>query len=207
MEKEGIIMKYLNRILIFLFVVIDAWYVYDRLSRGVYNRLEIAAAVIPVLLGPWLIKKILHYEMSEPLKFVYYLFTFACVILGSILNLYNIPETMWFDKVTHFISGFLTSIVALMLIKYGRLTVKSKWFVPIFIIIFSIGIAGCWEFLEYFMDMITGGDTQHVLTTGVDDSMGDMLVAALASIMFAIYYYYQVYFAKKNHMETLVEHL
>ena len=114
---------------------------------------------------------------------------------------------MWFDKVTHFISGFLTSIVALMLIKYGRVTVKSKWFVPIFIIIFSIGIAGCWEFLEYFMDMITGGDTQHVLTTGVDDSMGDMLVAALASIMFAIYYYYQVYFAKKNHMETLVEHL
>ena len=69
MEKEGIIMKYLNRILIFLFVVIDAWYVYDRLSRGVYNRLEIAAAVIPVLLGPWLIKKILHYEMC--LLFIY----------------------------------------------------------------------------------------------------------------------------------------
>lgn len=200
-------MKYLNRILIVLFVVIDGWYVYDRISRGVYDRLEIALAVIPVLLGPWLIHKILHYQMSDTLKFVYYLFTFACVMLGSVLNLYNIPETMWLDKVTHFISGFLTSIVALMLIKYGKVSVKSKWFIPVYIVIFSVGVAGCWEFLEYFMDMITGGDTQHVLTTGIDDSMGDMLVATLASIMFAIYYYYQVHFAKTNRIETLVDHL
>ena len=200
-------MKYLNRILIVLFVVIDGWYVYDRISRGVYDRLEIALAVIPVLLGPWLIHKILHYQMSDTLKFVYYLFTFACVMLGSVLNLYNIPETMWFDKVTHFISGFLTSIVALMLIKYGKVSVKSKWFIPVYIVIFSVGVAGWWEFFEYFMDMITGGDTQHVLTTGIDDSMGDMLVATLASIMFAIYYYYQVHFAKTNRIETLVDHL
>ncbi len=206
-EKEGIDMKNLNRILIFLFIVIDGWYVYDHLSRGDMNRLEIALAVIPVLLAPWLIDKILHYKMSETLKFVYYLFTFACVILGSVLNLYNIPETRCFDKVTHFISGFLTSIVALMILKYGKVKTEKKWFVPIFIILFSVGIAGIWEFFEYFMDMITGGDTQHVLTTGVGDSMDDMLVATLASILFSIYYYYQVHYAKKNQIEMLEKHL
>lgn len=200
-------MKLWNRILMFLFIVIDAWYVMDRLLRGVYDRLEIAFAVIPVLLGPWLIKKILHYEMSETLKFVYYLFTFACVILGSIINLYNIPETMWFDKVTHFISGFLTSIIALLLLKHGKVTVKSNWFIPVFVILFSVGVAGFWEFFEYLSDMITGGDTQHALTSGVDDTMGDMIVAFFASVLFAIYYIYQVHFAKKNKIKELEEHL
>lgn len=200
-------MKYLNRLMIFLFVVIDSWYIYDRISRGVTDRLAIGFAVIPVLLAPWLIKKILHYEMAEPLKFVYYLFTFSCVILGSVLNLYNIPETQGFDKFTHFISGFLTSIVALFVLKLAKLQDSKLWFRILFILLFSVAIAGFWEYFEFFSDMITGGDTQHVLDTGNGDTMGDMIAATIASILFTIYYYYQIKHAKKNQIEKLEAYL
>lgn len=200
-------MKYLNRLLIFLFIAIDTWYIWDRLSRGVTDRLAIGFAVIPVLLAPWLIKKILHYEMSEPLKFVYYLFTFCCVILGSVLNLYNIPETRGFDKFTHFISGFLTSVVALLVLKLAHLKDQKLWFRVIFIILFSIAVAGVWEYFEFFSDMITGGDTQHVLDTGIDDTMGDMIAATIASLLFSIYYIYQTKIAKVNRIEKIEKYL
>lgn len=200
-------MKILNRIIIFLFIVIDLYYVWERLSSGNTDRLVIALAVIPVLLGPWLIKKILRYEMGEGLKFVYYLFTFCCVILGSVLNLYNIPETKGFDKVTHFVSGFLSSIVAILFLKKSKMKKIPLWFTISYIILFSVAIGGIWEFFEFFCDKITGGDTQHVLDSGINDTMGDMLAATLASVFFSFYYYYQVKFAKKNHIEKLEEYL
>lgn len=198
-------MKLLNRILIALFILIDGWYVYDKLSTGVTDRLAIALAVIPILLGPYLIKKIFHYEMGEPLKFVYYLFTFCCVILGSVLNWYNLPQTKGFDKLTHFVSGFLTSMVALLVLKKAGIKNKKMWFIVTYIILFSVAIGGIWEFFEFFCDAITGGDTQHVLDSGVDDTMGDMLVATLASILFSLYYLYSYKWAKTNHVKKLEE--
>lgn len=199
-------MKNLNRIIIFLFIAIDVYYVWERLSSGNTDRLIIALAVIPVLLGPFLIQKILKYEMGEGLKFVYYLFTFCCVILGSVLNLYNIPETKGFDKVTHFVSGFLTSIVALVFLKKAKIK-KPIWFTISYILLFSIAIGGIWEFFEFFCDKITGGDTQHVIDSGINDTMGDMLAATLASLFFCFYYYYQKVFAKIDKIKKLEEYL
>ncbi|MDD3340944.1 MAG: DUF2238 domain-containing protein [Bacilli bacterium] len=200
-------MKLLNRILIALFIIIDVWYIYDRIRIGTTDRLLVAFTVIPILLGPYLIQKIFHYEMKEPLKFIYYLFTFCCVILGSVLNLYNLPQTRGFDKFTHFISGFLTSLVALLVLKKAQLKNKKTWFIVVFIILFSTAVAGIWEYFEFFCDKITGGDTQHVLDSGIQDTMLDMLVATGASILFSIYYIYSYKKAKVNHIKKIEEYL
>lgn len=199
-------MKKLNYVMIFLFLSIDIWYVVDQLVRGDTSRLLVAAAVIPVLLGPWLIKKIFHYEMNDALTFVYLLFTFCCVILGSVLNLYNRPETQGFDKLTHFISGFLTSFLALIVLKHSKIKNSPMWFNMIFILVFSMAIGAFWEYLEFASDNILGGNTQHYLETGVGDTMWDMIVAFFASLLFNAYYYIKSK-TSPNHFEKMMKTL
>ncbi len=195
--------KVLNRILICLFIGIGIWYFYDQLSMQVYDRLLIGLAIIPVLLGPWIIKKLFHYEMCELLKFCYYLFALLGLILGSVLKFYQ--AFPGFDKFVHFLSGIITSIVALIFLKKSNTNKKKTplWFQMLFIILFTLGVASIWEFFEYFCDNITGGDAQYVAATGVDDTMNDMLIAFAGGILFNLYYAYQMCKAKRNKIELL----
>lgn len=199
--------KTLNKILVCIYIGVGIWYFYDQLSRGLYDRLLIGLAIIPVLLGPWLIKKILKYEMCEVLTFCYYIFALLGLILGSILNFYKLFPG--FDKFTHFISGFVSSVVALVFLKKANL-LKGKqpiWFSILFIICFSLAVASIWEFFEFFCDKFTGADAQYVQSTGVNDTMEDMLVAFLGSILFSLYYLYQEKKAKHNQIKKLEKYL
>ncbi len=198
-------MKKLNYVMIFLFIVIDIWYVYDQLSLQNTSRLACAFAVIPVLLVPFVVKKVLRYEMNDTLKFVYYLFAFCCVILGSVLNLYNRPATQGFDKITHFISGLLTSLIALIILKHSKLRNNSVWFNILFMLLFSVAIGAVWEYFEYAFDTLLKDNLQHV-ETGVTDTMLDMIVATFASVLFSIYYYLESK-KKNNHIEKMLKTL
>ena len=80
---------------------------------------------------------------------------------------------------------------------------ELKWFHIIFMIAFGLMIASFWEFFEFASDNILGGDTQWVKETGVDDTMGDMLIAFLGSILFCIYYFIEVQVKKDKFMKKL----
>lgn len=180
-------LKWCSRILICIMLGIAIWYLFDRLSSGNYNRLAIGLATFPVLLVPYLIKKLFHYEMSEVLTFVYYLFVFCSLVLGSVLNWYS--QIGWFDLFTHFLSGILTSFVALIFLKKVHLLDKKYlWFQIIFTVCFTLAIACLWEFWEFSCDTLTGGDTQKVLGSGVTDTMTDMLIAFAGCILYTIIY-------------------
>lgn len=145
-------------------------------------------SIIIVCIVPWLIKKVLKYEMSETLKFIYFLFVFIALILGSIYNLYR--TISWFDLLAHFLSGIVTCVLALIILKKFDLLKKDlPIFHIVFIIAFSLMIASFWEFFEFLSDKVLKGDTQWVLLTGVDDTMTDMLIAFLSSVIFSVFYY------------------
>lgn len=145
-------------------------------------------SIIIVCIVPWLIKKVLKYEMSETLKFIYFLFVFIALILGSIYNLYR--TISWFDLLAHFLSGIITCLLALIILKKFDLLKKDlPIFHIVFIIAFSLMIASFWEFFEFLSDKVLKGDTQWVLLTGVDDTMTDMLIAFLSSVIFSVFYY------------------
>ena len=72
-------------------------------------------SIIIVCIVPWLIKKVIKYEMSETLKFIYFLFVFIALIQGSIYNLYR--TISWFDLLAHFLSGIVTCVLALIILK------------------------------------------------------------------------------------------
>lgn len=145
-------------------------------------------SIIIVCIVPWLIKKVLKYEMSETLKFIYFLFVFIALILGSIYNLYR--TISWFDLLAHFLSGIVTCVLALIILKkFDLLNKDLPIFHIVFIIAFSLMIASFWEFFEFLSDKVLKGDTQWVLLTGVDDTMTDMLIAFLSSVIFSVFYY------------------
>ena len=55
----------------------------------------------------------------------------------------------------------------------------------------TLMVAGLWEIFEFTVDNLLGGDAQKVLTTGVTDTMKDIICALLGSILFSFCYLYE----------------
>ena len=106
----------------------------------------------------------------------YVVFIIFAQLLGSVVNLYN--TTWWYDLFAHFISGVLTSILALVVIDwFGVYNEKKKGFNFLFIICFTLMVASIWEFLEY------GAYVNVVFKTGVTRADCEKFNEAIFTIM------------------------
>lgn len=151
------------------------------------SKVLLVLCIFPLVMVPYILDKIKLYHMNEVLIFVYYVFIFLALILGSILGFYH--KIWWFDLLCHFTSGCLVSLVGFILLdKNNLINKKYSIFGFIFIIIFTIGIATIWEYFEFIIDKVSGQDVQNVITTGVDDTIEDMLIATFPGIISSIYY-------------------
>lgn len=179
---------HVNKLWLLLYLFIMFYQLIVNGTKVALSKNLTVLSIIIVVLGPYLIKKVFKYKMSEELKFLYFSFIFVALILGCIYNFYR--TISWFDLFAHFLSGIMTSIVALIILKRFNLLKKNLLFFDmIFIVSFTLLIASCWEFFEFFSDKIFKSDCQWVLLTGVDDTMGDMLISSLASIIFSLVFY------------------
>lgn len=180
-------LKFCNSFMKISFSVFALYKIFLGLQLEKYDRIAATACVFIVVLVPFIIRKVTCYNLSDKLEFIYLIFIFLAHILGTVVNLYS--SVWWWDLFVHCLSGVFTSYIALILLtEFKVFNNKNKIFNVIFIICFSLSIASLWEFFEFSADKITGGDTQWVLKTGVDDTMTDMLVAFLGSILFSFYY-------------------
>jgi uncharacterized membrane protein YjdF len=158
------------------------------------SKILTVLCILPLIMVPYLLDKIKVYHMDEFLILFYYLFLLLALVMGSVLNFYY--KIWWFDLFAHFISGFMTSIIAFILLKENKLVNKKyKWFGFLFILMFVVSIAAFWEYFEFVCDKLFHGNAQWV-ETGVDDTMTDMLIASFAGLLSSIYYLY--YLHKKN---------
>lgn len=133
-------------------------------------------------LTPWLFPlfmSMLHFKMTDEIKIINIVFIYFASLVGSALAGYTWP---FYDKIVHFFSGILASIIAMILyfmIKKQRTIDNKQDYVLflIFIMTVSLSIAVIWEFYEYFMLVAFNNDCILHYTTGVHDSMTDMLSA------------------------------
>lgn len=145
------------------------------------------SSILLTITAPYWIEKLLKKKLSPMVKFICILFVFCAHFLGATVELYN--KFAYYDKITHTISGILTALLAMLLLKQlGMYDKKKIFFNVLFIISITLSVAACWEFFEYFGNIIFGGDAQRVIQTGVNDTMQDMLVAFLGSIAVSILY-------------------
>ncbi len=112
-------------------------------------------------------------------------FIFLSHPLGVCVDLYaTLP---WYDKLCHMFSGTLMSLLCLAfyyLLKPNRRVEKEDaHLAAAFMFLGSMAIAGLWEIAEYIAAPIMHRDLQHVATTGVGDSMQDMIVCLIGTVI------------------------
>lgn len=197
-------MKKLNNVLIFLATLASVCLFIRDFNAGAYDRLLSSASIILVLLIPRILSKLFKIKISDAMELVYIVFIILAQLLGSSVNLYN--TVWWYDLFAHFLSGILIAVLALVVMDwFGVYKAKNKFFNTLFIISFSLMIASFWEFIEFGADTILGMNVQHAIETGVKDTMEDMIVAFLGTIIVAISYVVEDKVTKNGFLKKIVD--
>lgn len=157
--------------------------VYNALSSSAYYVFLSALSIFMIFI-PLLFYKISRIKPSPYLSFIGYLFIILAFGVGMVFNGYSrIP---YFDKVMHTASGVLFGTIGLLI--YPLLLEKPKEIckasAPGFIyccISFSALTAVIWEIIEYILNIFLHNDPQKVLTTGVNDTMLDMIFCLIGA--------------------------
>lgn len=181
-------MKKVNKILIFICCLLSICYTLSIIHTGDLYNILIRLSFIPVVLAPTILRK-LKINISSTSEFVFIIFVFVGHFLGSIVALYN--KIYWLDTFAHFLSGIVVSFFVLEFIKKAKIK-TNLLFDCLFIVGMSSLIALSWEIFEFTCDNLFNKDAQKVLLTGVDDTMKDMIVALLGSLLFSVSYAYEI---------------
>lgn len=176
-------MKILNIFLIIITLVCSAFTIFGELNQDIVIILKDSSIILTVTL-PYIIQKLFKVKINEGLITIWIIFIFLAHYLGVTAEFYN--KWPFFDKVTHTMSGILTGYIALVILSHQK--TKNKLFNVLFIVSFSWLCAGIWEVFEFTCNYFFGGDAQRVAATGVSDTMWDMIVAFIGSIIVSIWY-------------------
>ncbi len=192
-------MKKINNIIIILSLVIELIYFIMNPIITIDNIL-LLLSYIPVIFIPRIFNYIFKkskIKITDDIEFAYLIFLILAFLFGSIMGGYS--KIYWYDSFTHLLSGVFTAFMAPILLKWlNRYNKKDIVFNIIYIILVTLSVAVLWECTEFTIDKILGTDTQKVLTTGVNDTMKDMICALIGSILYSIYYLYSL--SKKSNI-------
>ena len=148
------------------------------------NGLDMApVAAFTCFLVP-LALKLLHLKPIFEMYILNVVFATIASIAGSMLDAYAIP---YFDKVLHFCSGFLITLLGFILFSYFMKKTdfqnqRERLFSIFYCNAFNMQIAVYWEFFEYGCLIFLNNDAIRHYTTGVHDSITDMLMSFFAGI-------------------------
>jgi len=199
-------MKKLNNVLIFLCSLAAICIFVKDINIGATDRLLGDITIPLVLFMPRIIKSIFKIKITDAMELVYVIFIILAQFIGSVINLYN--KVWWYDLFAHFLSGVLTTILAMVVMDwFGVYKEKHKWFNVLFMICFTLMVASLWEFSEFAADLIMKTDVQHVIDTGVADTMEDMLIAFGGSIIVSISYLVENKVSKNGFLRKIVSDL
>ncbi len=185
MKKTKLNIFYKIAVLIYILTCVAGLFI--NFNAGNMNRISMCfVAMITPFLVP-LVFKILHWQMNVESKLANIIFVYFASLIGSGFGGYSIP---YFDKVLHFTSGLLGTIFGILLfhtlIKKKRVDKKFQPLYLLFINAVNISIAALWEFFEYFMLVVFNNDCINHYTTGVHDSLTDMICAFIAGLILTI---------------------
>ena len=146
----------------------------------------LVACVTPLIVP--CVFRLFHWRRVYELEIANVCFVYFASLIGSCFHGYSV---LGFDKVVHFASGLLFTIVAALVYMIIK---KSDRFVQredyhlflVFINALNLAIAVCWEFYEYAMLIFFDNDCINHYTQGVHDSITDMLCAACGGILITL---------------------
>lgn len=159
--------------------------------RGLYrgdNYAAFQAALALVMFSfPALITRFLHFSIPQDCRLIYYVFTFSTIVVGSAM--YGYTRIPYWDKLFHFFSGILISAAGLIVCHLLFYTMSGaqrtrRILYTLFPFLFNLSVAVLWEVYEYLLYILLGIDAVNHLTSGVNDTMQDIIVCLLGGILF-----------------------
>ena len=188
-------MKKINNIIILSMLIINTGCIGLTLLGKYNSNILVCLSLYLIVFIPKILRKASS-KINDLIELIFLIFILFAQLLGSILHFYGI--IYWYDSFMHYISGILTSFLAIiLLVLFNKYDEKDKTFNIIFIISITLMVAGLWEIFEFTTDNLLGGDAQRVLETGVTDTMKDIICALLGSVLFSLSYLYEC-IKKKN---------
>ena len=175
-------MKKINVFLIIIVSILGVVSALSDLDRSIAFILKDLSIVITISLT-YILSKVFKIHINEYFSFIYIIFIFMAHYLGVIERFYG--EFAYYDKIVHTLSGILASYAAYLFLKAKG--IKDTLLNIIFIISFTFLCAGMWEIFEFVCNIFFGGDAQKVVETGVDDTMLDIIVAFIGSLIFTLF--------------------
>ena len=171
-------LKYSNYFLVIIMLCGDGVYFSRALVEENNNMILTCLALPLVLLFPFILSKLKVLNLNPNALFVYNLFMFFADFLGCVVGLYN--KTTYYDVVMHFVSGFSTALLGMVLYNYlAKKEKDNKILKYTYIVGFCMAIAAFWEIFEFFGDNTLGMNLQHSIDTGVRDTMEDIICAVM----------------------------
>lgn len=155
---------------------------YEKRIQSPRFNMTFVAIICPLIIP--LLFKILKWKPVFEISVVNLVFCYFASLIGSCLGGYS---TVYFDKIMHFGFGFIGIEIAMLLYCYLKKTVVIKsgelsLFV-VFINAINLSMAALWEFYEYAILVLFNNDAINHYTSGVHDSMGDMIVCMLGGLI------------------------
>lgn len=199
--------KWLLRVLIGCYLLLDGIACYLNYQAHDLNgiMMGVVALITPILV-PFAFR-LLKWNMTFEVKVVNIIFMLFASVMGSCFHWYRFP---YFDKVLHFSSGLFGTIVAILLFciikQQKKITDKQDYSIfLIFINAVNMCIALLWEFYEYAMLVLFNNDAINHFTTGVHDSITDMMCATVAGLLITVLVYRYNTTGKSNFFIRLYE--
>lgn len=194
-------MRKINKILKIIIIVLDFIGLILIINKKVDCTLLKWFLLTITVIIPNVLRKI-KISINTNIELLYLILVFLSFTLGRIYNLY---ETIsWFDTLVHFMSGKLTFIFGLIILKEFKKYDKKISFNILFSVMMTITLATLWELTEFGIDKIFKTEMQDVVKTGVDDTMKDILVAILSALLVIISYVYETKKNKKGLITTII---
>ena len=178
--------KKINIFIILVAVLCSIYFVVTKDREFIFIVKDLS--IVVTISALYIIEKLFKIKINEYIKFIYIVFIFMAHFLGVIVNLYD--KIYWYDKLVHFLSGIVTSLAAIYILIKAKQNKNIKFNI-LFILSFSMLIASLWEIFEYLASYYFNVDPQKVLLTGITDTMGDLIVALLGTILVVVSYYFE----------------
>lgn len=125
-------------------------------------------AMLLILTAPIILRKRFLLNVPLVLTVVIAAFAFTAMVLGDGLNFYG--RYPWWDSLLHLFSGGVLSFVGLWVVHIllsdsDKVVFNNKYFLALFLLMFSLACGAVWEICEYTYDDLFGTNTQQFMET------------------------------------------
>lgn len=184
--------KYITILLLIIYLGSIAIFVKD---KNTMNILIASICTVGTIILYFVHKKYTRL-IDNNLYIVSALFVMISSLLGSCYGFYDINH---YDDFLHLWSGLITVSIAFSIMTFfhsdNDLKKINKYFIIIYVFMFSMGVASLWEISEFLIDRFLGMNMQ---VGGLVDTMIDMIDALVGAIIMLPFIYKKLTLTNKK---------